>query len=82
MNAEERALAARVLPASVRRPMVRPSTLVDRWSETAVDPPVSIEIDVEGRVFVPFVTAALLPWLCERHPALRPRLAYLDRHAR
>ncbi len=77
----ELTLASTLLDPTVPRPRASPSTLVDTWPETVDDPPVSIEIDASGRVFAPFVTGSLLPWLSEHEPSLRPRLAYLDRHA-
>ena len=71
--------SAELLPPGVRRPLAHPIEPIPQRGPDCVDPPVTLEIDPQGRVFAPFVTGDLLPWLAERAPELRPRLAYLGR---
>ncbi len=82
LNDEECARALTLLPPGVRRPAARPLEPVPRRGPGHSDPPVSLEIDAAGRVYAPMVTGTLLPWLAEREPRLRPRLTYLEDHAR
>jgi len=77
LSAEER--AAELLPPGLGRPRTEPVEPVLVRGPAAEDPPVPLEIDARGRVFAPFVTGSLLPWLAERDPSLHPRLRYLGR---
>jgi putative pyruvate formate lyase activating enzyme len=81
LNEAEIAAGLSLLAPSVRRPAPMPLGAI-RGRGGGYDPPVSLEIDASGRSFAPMVTGTLLPWLAEREPALRERLAYLEDHAR
>ncbi len=74
--------AALLLPSWVARPALRPLFPIPERLPHHRDPPVSIDIDAGGRVVASMVTGTILPWLAEGDPSLRPRLAYLEPHAR
>ncbi|MFH1465724.1 MAG: radical SAM protein [Pseudomonadota bacterium] len=75
LSAKERTME--LLAPGVVRPLDRPIEPIPVRGPGFEDPPVPLEIDPHGRVFAPFVTGDLLPWLADREPTLRARLVYL-----
>lgn len=76
LNADELRRASSLLPQKTRTPTNTPAPMPR--GRHAVDTPAPIEIDAAGRVFIPFVTATLLPLVMDLSPDHACRSAYLD----